>query len=214
MDRSGQGVEQPAPVRNRFLFGTALPDFAAIGRFQLQGDPDDPAVAAGVDLHHATDNAFHGSEWFVANSQAVRERLEKRGINRGAARACGHVGVELLLDGHLLATHSPLRAEAEGVLELADDGDLGLSDLVTDDRRADWVQHLERISTWPLPGDYDQPAAVAERLHRILRSRRRLAFGPEGITIVAETLADRSSDLIAGIDEMVDTVAGELLPTM
>ncbi|MDH3303513.1 MAG: hypothetical protein OES24_23660 [Acidimicrobiia bacterium] len=212
LERNEHGAGHPSvPHPDRYLFGAALPDFATIGRFQLTGPPADPALAAGVDMHHATDNAFHGSDWFVTHSQAVRTNLESRGINRGAARAVGHVGVELLLDGHLLARHDDLRPRAQHVLGLADDDQLDLAELVAGDRQTDWVDHLSRISSWPLPGDYHRPLAVAERLHRILRPRRRLAFGPDDIAVVANTLTDHLDDLVAGIGDMVASLADELV---
>ncbi len=195
---------------DRYLFGSALPDFAAIGRFQLSEAPNDTSVAAGVDLHHATDNAFHGSDWFVTHSREVRKDLEQRGINRGAARACGHVGVELLLDGHLLASHHGLRSRAQRVLSLANKVELGLTDLVSPDHRTDWSRHLRRISSWPLPDDYHRPIAVAERLHRILRGRRRLAFDEMGVAAVATTLADHGQVMTAGIADMVAAVAADV----
>lgn len=200
----------PVADRGRYLFGAALPDFATIGRFQLTGPPTDPAVAAGVDMHHATDNAFHGSDWFRDHSQAVRADLESRGVNRGAARAVGHVGVELLLDGHLLASNDNLRSRAQHVLGLADDDQLELTGLVPGARRSDWLDHLNRISSWPLPGDYHQPIAVAERLQRILRSRRRLAFGTEHIAVVADSLTDHFDDLVGGITDLIQSLADEL----
>ncbi len=208
-----RGGDPPAATgdRERYLFGTALPDFAAIGRFQLTDAPADPALAAGVDMHHATDSAFHTSQWFLTHSQSVRADLEERGVNRGAARACGHVGVELLLDGHLLASHDGLRPRAQNVLGLADDDRLRLTELVAGHRRSDWIHHLSRISSWPLPDDYHQPMAVAERLQRILRPRRRLAFGPADVTVVAETLADHLADLVAGIADLIDGLADELV---
>lgn len=211
LERHGHKSDHPSvPHPDRYLLGAALPDFATIGRFQLTGQPTDPDLAAGVDMHHATDDAFHGSDWFLTHSTAVRAKLESRGVNRGAARAVGHVGVELLLDGHLLAHHDDLRPRAQNVLGLADDDQLDLAELVAGDRRADWVDHLSRISSWPLPGDYHQPLAVAERLHRILRPRRRLAFGPDDIAVVADILTGHLDDLVAGIGDMVASLAEQL----
>ena len=212
LNRTGPSGHAGEPEeRDRYLFGTALPDFAAIGRFQLTGEPDDPEVAAGVGMHHATDNAFHGSEWFLNHSQAVREDLERRGVNRGAARAVGHVGVELLLDGHLLGSSGTLRSQAQRVLRLADDAELRLPGLVAADRRSDWGRHLDRISTWPLPDDYHRPVAVAERLRRILSHRRRLAFGPGDTAVVAATLTDHATALVGGIADLVESLADELV---
>jgi len=207
------GLDDPSPANGnteRYLFGSALPDFAAIGRFQLTGAPSDPAVTAGIDMHHATDSAFHASDWFLGHSQAVRSDLEARGVNRGAARAVGHVGVELLLDGQLLASNDELRPRAQHVLRLSDNEELQLTRLVDDSRRWEWSRHLNRISSWPLPDDYHRPQAVAERLHRILRSRKRLALAAADVTVVAETLADHQAELVAGVGDMTEHLVDEL----
>lgn len=202
----GRGEADPT----RFLVGAALPDIAAMGRFRLTDRPDDPAVGRGVDLHHRTDDAFHRHPWFRKNSKAVADRLEAVGLPRGAARACGHVGVELLLDGRLLETNPDLHGSVQGAIGRLGGRDLGLTVVVDDAHRTDWSAHLESVANWTLPGDYRQPAAVAERLRRILARRPRLAFGPHHLESLRETLSDRQPILEADSDAMVAEVRDSL----
>jgi hypothetical protein len=196
-----------ATAGQAFLIGAALPDLAAMGRFRLLERPGDDEMADGVDLHHRTDDVFHRHPWFRANSAAVTRGLERAGLSRGAARACGHVGVELLLDGHLLTRHPDLgrsvRSTIEGAGARADD----LAELVADGQRPGWRQHLARLAEWPVPDDYHRPSAVAARLQRILSRRPRLAFRPEQVGVVTDVLAERQPDVVAGADPLL----GDLL---
>jgi hypothetical protein len=197
----------------RYLLGTALPDFAAIGRFQLRNRPDDPNVGTGIDVHHATDSAFHGHQWFIENCRRLTSDLRERGLNRGAARACGHVGVELLIDGNLLAHSGDLATRAQDVLD-ATDQPLGLQQLVEHDRTAAWSHHLQRIAAWTLPTDYHRPHAVAQRLQRILSYRPRLAFESALVDEVAAALTDISEQVVEGTDDLVLSVADEVAGQM
>jgi len=203
------GIEPSAAVR--YHLGTALPDFAAIGRFQLRNESQDPAVKTGVDVHHATDGAFHDSAWFIERSKQLSSDLRARGINRGAARACGHVGVELLLDGHLLTRSATLADQAQAVLKATVQPVLELGRLVESQHMSSWAQHLKRIGSWTLPTDYDQPRSVAERLQRILSHRPRLAFDTTQIDTVAESLHHITKPLVDGIDDIVGHVSAEVV---
>src|SRR5687768_8762401 len=80
-----------------------LPDLASMAGVRLDTTelPDD--VAAGVRHHYAADAAFHGHESFIRLLRTVRTALADAGVARGPARAAAHVGVELALDGWLLA---------------------------------------------------------------------------------------------------------------
>ena len=102
------GFAGPGGERAGYLVGAALPDFAAMGRFRLSsaaaadgpvGERSRVGLRRGLEVHHRTDDAFHRHRWFREASVAVTERLQADGVARGPAMACGHVGVELLLDG-------------------------------------------------------------------------------------------------------------------
>ncbi len=205
---AADGREQPDDVG--YLIGSALPDLATMGRFRLTERPGSQSVGAGVDLHHRTDDAFHGHRWFRRHSQAVTGQLEQAGLPRGAAMACGHVGVELLLDGQLLDQHPDLRTTVQGAIGDVDRDSHGLSEVVAADRLEDWADHLARISTWTLPDDYRRPESVAERLRRILARRRRLAFPIQQVELVADVLGRRQPMLESGSQELIDDLRDTL----
>lgn len=191
------------------LLGSALPDFAAMGRFRLLGRTGNADVAAGIDLHHRTDDLFHRHPWFRARNRALTDDLETAGLDRGPAMACSHVGLELLLDGRLLAEpeHATANEVAIGALTVVG-GEL--DELVTAPHRAAWRTHLERVGAHGLPTDYDDPVAVAWRLHRILVRRPRLAL-PEGqVAVVARSLGQRWDDIDRTALDLVDELAGAL----
>lgn len=192
------------------LVGAALPDLAAMGRFRLRGRPADGELAAGIAVHHRTDEAFHRHRWFRHHSSAVSSRLEGDGLGRGAARACGHVGVELLLDGHLLGLLPDLSTSVRAAIEGAGRRAESLAPLVAEAQRTGWRDHLTRLAAWPVPDDYDEPAAVAARLQRILSRRPRLAFAPAQTPLVTRALADQHPALTEGAAPLLDDLLGEL----
>ena len=187
-----------------YLVGAALPDVAAMGRFRLTSRSGDRGVQDGVTLHHRTDDEFHRHPWFRENSKVVTTELNRLGLGRGAARAVGHVGVELLLDGFLLDETDGLGTTVSRAMGAMADPTLELSGLVADDRRPDWSHHLRRTADWPLPSDYRDPAAVAYRLQRILTRRPRLGFGPDKIPMVEVVLAERQQQLESGAPALLD----------
>lgn len=210
-EADGAATSDLAPIdEDGFLLGAALPDLAAMGRFRLDGPAGDPAVRAGVAVHHRSDDVFHRHPWFRTNARAVTEQLERAGVSRGAARACGHVGVELLLDGRLLTTADDLAIAAGRALAAGAGGELGLDQVVAADRRTAWRRHLERLAGWDLPDDYHRPAAVAARLERILARRPRLRLDPADVPAVADALTTRWPAVEAGAGPLMDDLTAEL----
>ncbi len=193
-----------------FLLGAALPDLAAMGRFRLTDRPADPDMAAGVDLHHRTDEVFHRHPLFRSTSSAASTALAEAGLSRGASRACGHVGIELLLDGHLLGDGTVLRSSVEVAMATAVDRSDELVDLVGPEHRAGWRHHLERLTDWPVPDDYHRPEAVARRLQRILSRRPRLRFSTDDIGAVATGLAGQARAVTTGAVGLLDDLDRDL----
>src|SRR5271167_2521137 len=81
-------VEDDPPPPVDFLVGCTLPDLRAILRVRSRRPGGE--LGRGVGFHYACDAAFHRSEWFGAQSRALRETLSGAGIDVGPARACAH----------------------------------------------------------------------------------------------------------------------------
>lgn len=206
---TGSRPELDDAHRAGYLLGSALPDLAAMGRFRLLGSTDDTAISEGIATHHRTDDLFHRHPVFVEANRSVREALTAAGVARGPAMACGHVGVELLLDGRLLVDAGVARAR-DAAFDAIGARWSALATLVPDPRRDAWRHHLERVAAWRLAGDYDDPAEVATRLHRILARRPRLALPADAVTTVADALAEQRPHLRARAPGLVTELAAAL----
>ena len=187
-----------------FMLGAALPDIASMGGFRLLGSTDDADVADGIAFHHRTDDAFHHHPWFVDVQRPLRSALLDAGLGRGASRAIAHVGPELLLDGWLIDADADLIEAA--FAELSPNAD-ALTPLVRAEHRERWNAHLRRAAAWR-PGDEPHdPAAVAQRLHRILRRRPRLAFDSDRVGAVGDLLVPTNDHIgSTSADFMADLV--------
>jgi hypothetical protein len=92
-----------AGSRARGALGAMLPDFQTMSATRATSITD-ADVAAGVDLHHRTDAAFHRLPVVVGLMRELFDQLQAAGVSRGPARAASHAGMELLLDGVLVDT--------------------------------------------------------------------------------------------------------------
>jgi hypothetical protein len=117
----------------------------------------------------------------------------------GPARAVGHAGYELLLDGCLL-TRPGVQEEFTDVLEGAPD----VAEAVSFEDRGRWRQLLAamRDDRWWL--GYTDPHMVASGLHRLLQRRRALGFPEEQLPAVRDVLTAARP----GIDGRTDDVVG------
>ncbi len=163
-----------------FVLGSMLPDFASMAGVRI-AEVHDPALAQGVALHHATDERFHAAPAFCELCRWANDELAREGVGRATARAVGHVGSELLLDG--LLSHDRAMREVYGrtleqsALESFDSlitlrGDVPVSQLSV---------LLTRLSSAPVPEGYRDPAFVLARLRTILEPRPRLALKPSDL---------------------------------
>jgi hypothetical protein len=172
------GVDSPEHV-----LGAVLPDLASMARVRLDRSRLAGAVAEGVRCHLAADAAFHAAPQFLRGSGAIRQDLRARGLGAGPARAIGHIGWELLLDGTLLASPA---SDAYGRALAAGDGVIAA---LGDTDHAAWHRLLSHRHELPrLP--YDDPHWVAERLAAMLAPRRLLRVDDAHVPAVAEVLAD------------------------
>src|SRR5262245_5497312 len=136
----------------------------------------------GVRCHVRSDDAFHGLPAVRAGMGELRSDLTRRGLASGPARAIGHAGWELMLDGTLLdvpAADDFGRALAAGEAALAP---------LDRAARPRWPASLDRARRAPRPR-YDAPGWVAERLHAMLARRPRLSLPRSQVSLVAAALA-------------------------
>lgn len=180
-----------------YLLGAVLPDLASMARARIDRSRLPEPVARGVRCHVRSDAAFHVHPGFVQGAAAIRRDLAEGGVAAGPARAVGHVGWELLLDGRFVG--SPVHGAHRRALE---HGDQALAAVAEPDRPR-WVGFLaQRDRAADL--HYDEPQWVAERLLWILARRPRLGFPAEQLPIVSEVLerhaarvADVADDVLA-----------------
>ena len=185
-----------------YLLGAALPDLAPMAGVRLGRGGLDGALGAGVRCHLDADAAFHAHAAFRAGSGALRRTLADRGVASGPARAVGHAGWELLLDGTLVGTavEDAFRrslAVGEQVLPVLAPGD-----------RPRWTRFLARVRA-SSGLRYDEPRWVAERLHGMLAHRPRLRLPDHQVATVAEALAASAGSVAAvATAVLADTAAG------
>ncbi len=166
------------------ILGAVLGDLSAMARIRFDVGRLPPAVADGVRLHWAADRAFHADRVFLAGADALRTSASSVGVARGASRAIGHAGWELLLDGRLAADSD---AALVAALEIAP----SLSAACATDRDAgSWGRLAARMTADRWWHRYADPVFVAERLFDMLSRRPRLAFERSQMPAVAEVLAN------------------------
>jgi hypothetical protein len=148
---------------------------------------------------------FHESEWFRATNRALRDALLDAGVGAGPARACSHAGVEMLLDGRLVADET-VDVSARVVLDAVTTGAVALGPLAPDDARDVWVERLQMIGSSLDPARYGDARFVAERLHRMTQGRRRIELRADQVDTVTAALrefqpgiADAATDVVAQV---------------
>lgn len=163
--------------------GAVLPDVESLMGQRLEAARSRPEVARGIQLHHLADAAFHDDGRFKAGWVALSRDLQGRGVGRGASRAVGHAGWELLLDGTLV--------DEPGVTDAFDAAVAALGELAGDDgpSASRLVELARRHAAAPIWQAYGDPGLVADRLHRQLAHRPRLAFPAVELPLVAAGLA-------------------------
>jgi len=185
-----------ADNRAGHLLGSMLPDFEAMVRVPLVGVCD-PDIQRGIDLHHRTDEVFHRAPIFVELCARALSELKGAGVRRGTARAVGHIGSEMFLDGWLAREQdhvddylAALEVEVEGCLEWEDDG------------RA-FSKLRARLTMWGAPRDYAEPTFVLARLADALQRRPALK--------VLESESAQVRQFLPRLQRMVEGHAPELL---
>ena len=190
-----------------YLLGAMLPDFASMAGVKL-GEPEDALVRSGIAMHHRTDGAFHHQPVFVSLMQETLLALTERGVARGPARAVGHIGVEMLIDGELVH-HEGIDAAYDQALAFA--STLDRDETLTSETRAGLTRVHSRLRAHGAPYDYRNTEAVVTRLVRTLSGRPRLAISPEDAREVALELPDVQRRVVSALPSLLRAVRDALL---
>ncbi len=180
-----------------------LPDLAAIARVRLARPGGE--LGRGVEFHHACDAVFHESEWFRDANAQLRDVLLDAGVGRGAARACSHAGVEMILDGALVE-HPHVHDTATRTLGAVHGGAVELAELAPSDSQGIAAERFRRIGGSLDPRRYADTRFVAERLNAMTMGRRRIELPAEQIGLVADALHSAQPRLSADADAVVQQV--------
>jgi hypothetical protein len=165
-----------------FVLGAVLPDLAPMAGIRLRRAGIGGRLGEGIACHVRADAAFHALVEFRQGSGALRRDLAARGLGTGPARAVGHAGWELLLDGTLVG------GEAEDAFHRALAAGDRVGAALDPADRARWEAFLAR-GRGGGHLRYDDPAWVADRLHAMLGRRPRLALAAADVPTVADVLA-------------------------
>ena len=163
------------------ILGAMLPDFSTMSGARVVSTSD-AAVQAGIDLHHATDAAFHVLPAVTGLMRELDDLLAGRNCARGPRRAVAHIGIELLLDGVLTETAAYRDAYLAGI---GHDAEIAWRE-PDDDRRMATL--LERLRGHGVPTDLEQPESITFRLSRMLAHRPLLAPSPDDLRAISASL--------------------------
>jgi hypothetical protein len=191
------------PVTPSRTLGAMLPDFSSMCRAPLapQTDPD---IERGIALHHATDAVFHQAPSVTHWFRLAGERLRRRGVRTGPMRAAAHVGVELAIDGALLAD-----ADSRAYFFDALRSDAAIH--WRDEDGATRVTALrERLHNLGPPNDLLTGHGIAQRLDRALSGRPRLAIGPDEYPAIVEVMAELAPGIAAATPAILNQVREQL----
>lgn len=93
---------EPRESAERYILGAMLPDLLPMVGAKLRGQFLDEDVARGIQFHLEVDALFHETGAFITLNRKALQDLRQLGVSRGPARACAHMGVEMLIDSHLI----------------------------------------------------------------------------------------------------------------
>lgn len=189
-------------ARPAFVLGSMLPDFTGMCGARL-ARVEHPEVQRGIELHHATDRAFHGAPTFVKLCSEGTAILSDEGLRRGSARAVAHVGVELLLDG-MLSRRVDLLDAFHRALDVA--ASAAVCDALVWSQTSGttrWQYFLQRLQEAPVPEGYRDPDFVADRVRNALSRRPRLALNERDASVVRQWTCDNHPNVMRYCDALL-----------
>lgn len=165
------------------LLGSMIPDFSTMSGARV-ASTEDADVAAGIDLHHATDAAFHVLPVVTGLMRELDDALARRNCARGPRRAVAHIGIELMLDGVLLDELGYREAYERGLahetaIEWREPGD-----------DARFAALIARLRAYGIPDDLKQPESITFRLSRMLAHRPLLAPSQDDLRAIGAGLIE------------------------
>jgi len=197
-----------AEAQAAHVFGAMLPDFAGMVGRHVTGATTHAALRRGIELHHRTDDAFHGAPIFVELCREALQEMEAAGVARASARAVAHVGTELLLDGFLSRDDRAVQAYREAMN--AGPFLLPSAEFKSEDARERCHWLLSRLAPAPIPQRYLETDFVAERLVFALAPRPRLALSPADTDRVRALLPHLQARVTDNAEALIASVAARL----
>jgi hypothetical protein len=184
--------------------GAMLPDFASMCGARLDRSSD-PQIAAGVDFHHRTDAVFHQLPPVLALMRDLEERLRKAGASRGPTRAVSHLGVELLLDGALVAEPAARQLYRDALA-------LPAESLTwrEPEHPARFAALHERLRRYDVPDDLSEASSVTERLLRVISRRPLLAPRGADAAIIASVITSYQARVVVAAETILRGVLAAL----
>ena len=183
---------------------------ALVASWRSRSPVEHPEVAAGVELHHQTDRAFHRLPVFVHAMSEIQSQLMARGLGRGPAAGAAHVGFEICLDvalidepdavPHYLAALEVARGELRAAFTWPADGDA-----------VRWQALVDRLASYGPPRPFD-PGPLAERVTRARAGRPRLALDVGGTDLVRAEMPDIAARATAAAPGILLALRVELCP--
>jgi acyl carrier protein phosphodiesterase len=197
------------PIRAEFVLGAMLPDFAAMLRTRPPLATR-AALSAGVSFHHRTDDAFHGSHFFLEFSRQASSFLSERGVSRGTARAVAHVGVELLLDAAFAGESGANEAYLSAIACALTEQVHGFIHWQTSDAGERFRHLCHNLHQRGGLQEHPESELVAQRLQRILADRPRLAVDDRSLLVVLEWVESARSQITSGAPQLLREVEQRL----
>jgi hypothetical protein len=171
-----------------FVLGSMLPDLAAMAGLRVTL-VDQAEIQAGLDFHVRTDAVFHQSQEFIEWNRRALADLSTLGIRRGPARACAHIGVEMLIDA-LLVDNAEFRDGYFSALCYGQEVTvlLGPEENSASGALRGLCGHLEHLGIGVFGASHQR---FHERLGRTLAGRARLAPTEQELTKIAGYLSQQ-----------------------